>query len=151
MGLSKSRPRVKNKKLKRLGRGTGSTLGKTSGRGHKGAGQRKGKKTPYPGYSGGTLPFMRLIPKRGFNSPRKLVYQIVNLEDIKQRAAKSSEINPEILKKVNLIKDAKKPIKILAKLKGDFSLKALFKADKFSESAVKLIEKAGGKAECLSK
>lgn len=151
MDLSILKTRSESKNPKRLGRGIGSGLGKTSGRGHKGAGQRKGKKLPYAGFRGGNLPLARVLPKRGFTPYRRRKYQIVNLGDILKRIKGSSEINPEVLKKFNLIKDTKKPVKILAYLREDFSSKAIFKADKFSSKARELIEKAGGSLECLSR
>jgi len=151
MSLTGIRIKEKNRKSKRLGRGTGSGKGKTSGRGHKGAGQRKGKKLPYEGFIGGNLPFYRIIPKRGFTSPHRKVYQIVNLGDIQKIAKEDGEVNPELLKKNNLIKNEKKPIKILAKTKDKFTIKAKFKADKFSTKALELIKDAGGKVECLSR
>jgi len=151
MSLSDIKVKAKNKKSKRLGRGTGSGKGKTSGRGHKGAGQRKGKQLPYEGFTGGSLPLYRIIPKRGFNSPCRKVYQIVNLFDIQKIVKEDCEVGPELLRKNNLIKNDKKPIKILAKTKDKFTVKATFKADKFSAKAIELIESAGGKAECLSR
>ena len=73
--------KVKTKKVKRVGRGPGSGHGKTSCRGHKGTGQRKGRMY-YVGFLGGNVPYLRKIPKRGFNPPRRREYQIVNLKDI---------------------------------------------------------------------
>tara|TARA_B100000315_G_scaffold258845_1_gene312420 strand:+ start:1317 stop:1772 length:456 start_codon:yes stop_codon:yes gene_type:complete len=151
MDLSSIKPKVANKKTKRVGRGTGTGRGKTSTRGHKGAGQRKGKKTPYPGYRGGSLTFARLLPKRGFTPVRKRDFQVVNLGDIQTKLGEIKEINPEVLKEKNLIKSIKKPVKILAKIQSDFSLKVTIKADKFSLKAKEVIEKAGGVAECLSR
>jgi len=151
MDLSTIRVKTKNKKPKRLGRGTGSTTGKTAGRGHKGAGQRKGKCLPYAGFRGGNLPYFRIIPKRGFNPHRKKEYQIVNLGQIQEKIKKAEEITPELLKEKNLIKDIKKPIKVLSKKEGDFTIKANFKADKFSVKAREIIEAAGGKVECLKR
>ena len=151
MDLSRIRVKTRNKKPKRLGRGTGSTTGKTAGRGHKGAGQRKGKCLPYEGFRGGNLPYLRIIPKRGFTPHRKKEYQVVNLGDIQKKIKKGEEINPDILKGKNLIKDTKKPVKVLAGIEGEFALCAIFKADKFSSKARELIEKAGGKIECLNR
>ncbi len=151
MDLSNIRVKTKNKKPKRLGRGTGSTTGKTAGRGHKGAGQRKGKTLPYEGFRGGNLPYLRLIPKRGFTPHRRVKYQVVNLGDIQKKISKAEEIGPELLKENNLVSSAKKPIKVLATVQDKFSLKALFKADKFSSKARELIEAAGGKVECLNR
>lgn len=144
MDLSKLKVKVKNKAPKRLGRGVGSGKGKTSGRGHKGSGQRKGKKTPYLGFKGGNFPLYRRIPKRGFNSPKKKEYQIVNLKDIEKKIKDVGEVNPKVLKEVNLIKNEKKLVKILGSFKGNFPLKAVFKADKFTSGAKQIIEKAGG-------
>lgn len=151
MELVNIKPKIKNKRPKRVGRGSGSGSGKTSGRGHKGAGQRKGKYLPYPGFRGGNLPYLRIIPKRGFNPYRRVEYQEVNLKDIQKKIKDVKEVTPEILENLNLVKNQKKPIKILADIKGDFKYKAIFKVDKFSRKAKELIEKAGGKAECLSR
>ncbi|MFA7676964.1 MAG: 50S ribosomal protein L15 [Candidatus Omnitrophota bacterium] len=151
MDLSNIKVRVKNKGPKRVGRGTGSGLGKTSGRGHKGAGQRKGKVLPYIGFRGGNLPLARKLPKRGFNPPKRKIYQIVNLIDIQEKLADVSDITPVELEKAGLIKSKIKPIKILASAKGDFKLKIVCKADKFSVKAKEIIEAAGGKTECLSR
>ena len=149
MDLSNIKPKVKNKKTRRLGRGTGSGRGKTSGRGHKGAGQRKGTKF-YVGFEGGNVPFFRKIPKRGFNPPKRITYQLVNLKDIQNRLKEKDIISADELAEVNLIKSRKKPVKILAKGGDAFTVNALFKAHKFSKKSIELITKAGGKAECLT-
>ena len=151
MDLSKIRLRIKNKKPKRLGRGVGSGQGKTSGRGNNGAGQRKGKKLPYVGFNGGNIPYLRKFPKRGFTSCRDNEYQIVNLRDVEKEIKDVSEINPKILKVAHLIKDDEQPVKILGSVDEKFSLKATFKADKFSVKAKATIENAGGKAELLKR
>lgn len=151
MQITNIKVRVKNKKPKRKGRGTGSGLGKTAGRGHKGAGQRAGKKLPYAGFRGGNVPYFRKIPKRGFTSPNATIYQIVNLTDIQTRLQGAKEIDPKILKEANLIKDENKPVKILANIKEDLKIKSSFRVDKFSSKARELIEAAGGKAECLKR
>lgn len=155
MQLCQLRPSTKNKKNKRLGRGVGSGHGKTSTRGSNGAGQRKGS-AHYIGFEGGNVPFLRKIPKRGFTSLHPKMFQIVNLGDIIKRLKGAKEITPSELMKVNLIKDVTKPVKILAKLEsqsagGQNSLDwpATFKANKFSQSALKIIERAGGKTECF--
>jgi large subunit ribosomal protein L15 len=151
MHIGQLKQRVKRKDTKRLGRGSGSGWGKTSGRGNKGAGSRSGKVTPYIGLRGGNLPFFRRIPKRGFNAFRPVEYQIVNLGDIQERAGSAKEVNGELLVGLNLIKNADRPIKILAKYGDKLSLKATFIADKFSAKAKELIEKIGGKAEVIVK
>jgi large subunit ribosomal protein L15 len=151
MDLSKLKPRVKAKTTKRLGRGSGSGWGKTSGRGHKGAGARSGKVLPYIGFAGGNIPYLRKIPKRGFNAPKSKDYQIVNLGDIQERLKDINTIDPKALQDCRLIKDENKPVKILAAVLEKFSLKANFKADSFSAKAKELIEAAGGKIECLAR
>ncbi len=141
----------KTKKPKRLGRGPGSGTGKTAGRGHKGAGQRSGKKLPYAGYRGGNLPLVRTLPKRGFKPPRRVEYQIVGLGDIQKRSKGSEEINPQTLKALRLIRSDKKPVKVLAKIEGELSKKLVVKVDKFSAKTRQLIEAAGGTIECLTR
>jgi large subunit ribosomal protein L15 len=147
MDISKIQVRERYKTPKRGGRGPGSGLGKTAGRGHKGAGQRSGKKLPYTGFRGGNLPFARKIPKRGFNAFSPKVYQLVNLSTIARKLADTAQIDPAVLKKANLIKDEKKPVKILARIPKEFSLKLTITADAFSKAAKKIIEENGGKTE----
>jgi len=151
MDLSQIRVKSKAKHKRRVGRGTGSGRGKTSGRGHKGAGQRSGKTMPYIGYRGGNLPYLRRIPKRGFTSLQKKKYQIVNLGEIAQRLENMPVIDAAALKQVNLIKNETKPVKILAKHKDKFALKAAFKVNSASDKARELIEAAGGKIEYVIK
>lgn len=151
MDLSKIAVKTKRKTTKRLGRGSGSGWGKTAGRGNKGAGSRSGNVWPYVGFNGGNIPYARKMPKRGFNSYDKCVFQVVNLKDIQDKVKDVKEIDPQVLETASLIKDAKLPVKILADLKGKFALKAIFKADRFSDKAKKIIEESGGKAECLKR
>lgn len=151
MDLSKVRTNNKRKTPKRLGRGSGSGWGKTAGRGNKGAGQRSGTVQPYVGFNGGNVPYARKIPKRGFNTYKKDVFQVVNLGDIQEKIKDIKEIDIKVLKEARLINDAEKPVKILADIKEKLSLKATFKADSFSAKAKKAIEDAGGKAECLKR
>ncbi|MBN2484106.1 MAG: 50S ribosomal protein L15 [Candidatus Omnitrophica bacterium] len=148
MNLSQIRIARKKKKNKRVGRGTGSGHGKTSGRGHKGSGQRVGTKF-YVGAIGGNVPFFRKIPKRGFTSVNPMEYQIVNLESVKKKMKDAPQINPQTLKKAQLISDEKMPVKILGRIKGDFKTKATFSAHRFSKKAEELIKNAGGSVECL--
>jgi len=149
MDLSTLSPKVKKRKPKRKGRGPGSGGGKTGGRGHKGTGQRSGKGL-YVGFAGGNISLMRRIPKRGFTAWRKIKYQIVNLKDIEARLNDKTEISPKELKEANLIKSDKKPVKILAKNSDTYKLKAAIKVHKFSKKTAEIVEKAGGKIECLS-
>tara|TARA_B100002052_G_scaffold218429_1_gene200415 strand:+ start:536 stop:976 length:441 start_codon:yes stop_codon:yes gene_type:complete len=129
---------VKNKKRK--GRGHGSGLGKTSGRGHKGAGQRSGNKKR-PWFEGGQMPLARRLPRRGFNNIFKEEFQIVNICDI-TKIENVSKIDPVLLKDNGLIRSALKPVKILGK--GDIDLKISIVASAFSETAKNKIESAGG-------
>lgn len=149
MDLSQISVVHKNKKSKRVGRGVGSGHGKTSCRGHKGAGQRAGR-LHYIGAQGGNVPYLRKIPKRGFKSPNRKDYQLVNLEDIIKRLSGSAEISPKQFKEAGLIRDEKKPVKVLAGLKTEFSLTSKIKAHKFSKKAKEIIEKTGGEAQCLN-
>ena len=149
MELNRLKPKMKTKRPKRVGRGPGTGHGKTAGRGHKGTGQRKGRSF-YIGFEGGNVPYLRKIPKRGFNPKRRREFQIVNLETIVDKLKDKEEITPKQLEEANLIKDKDRPVKILAKLKSNLSFKATFKAHKFSRRAFQIIEESGGKAECLS-
>ena len=129
---------IKNKKRK--GRGHGSGLGKTSGRGHKGSGQRSGNKKR-PWFEGGQMPLARRLPRRGFNNIFKEEFQIVNICDI-TKIENVSKIDPVLLKDNGLIRSALKPVKILGK--GDIDLKISIVASAFSETAKNKIENAGG-------
>ena len=129
---------VKNKKRK--GRGHGSGLGKTSGRGHKGAGQRSGNKKR-PWFEGGQMPLARRLPRRGFNNIFKQEFQIVNICDI-LKIENVSKVDPVLLKDNGLIRSALKPVKILGK--GDIEVKISITASSFSETAKNKIESAGG-------
>lgn len=127
---------------KRLGRGHGSGLGRSAGRGDKGYHSRSGSKHR-PWFEGGQMPLHRRVPKRGFsNFLFKKEYQTVNLSDIEK--IDTDTINPSILKENGLVKYALRPIKILGD--GDLSNKINIAASAFSSSAIKKIEKAGGTA-----
>ena len=129
------------KKSKRVGRGNGSGLGRTSGRGHKGAGQRSGFKHRY-WFEGGQMPLYRRVPMRGFNNSNfQKSYEIVNLSSISKIKAKN--IDSEALFKNGLISSLFAAVKILGN--GDIDKAYNITASSFSESAVKKIEEAGGK------
>lgn len=132
-------PKGARRKKKMLGRGPSSGHGKTSSRGSKGQGSRAGRDF-YLGFEGGQTPLIRRIPKRGFTSPAVVEFQIVNLRDINKIS--EDTINPEVLKKFNIIKNKKKPVKVL----GEGSVKKALKisASAFSKSAKAKIEQAGG-------
>ena len=130
---------IKNRK--RVGRGHGSGLGKSAGRGDKGAGQRSGFKRR-PWFEGGQMPLARRLPRRGFTNLFKKEFQIVNLDDID--ALGLDTINPQVLAKHGLVRSALKPVKILGD--GELKSKLSVTATAFSNSAKEKIEKAGGTA-----
>ena len=129
------------KKSKRVGRGPGSGLGKTAGRGHKGAGQISGFKRRY-WFEGGQMPLYRRVPMRGFNNSNfQKSYEIVNLSDIGKIKVKNIDSN--VLFKNGLISSNFVPVKILAN--GDIKKAYNITASSFSKSAIKKIEELGGK------
>ena len=138
--LNPAKGSIKNKKRK--GRGHGSGLGKTSGRGHKGSGQRSGNKKR-PWFEGGQMPLSRRLPRRGFNNVFKEKFQIVNICDI-VKIPKVSKVDSVVLNDNGLIRSALKPVKILGK--GDIDIKINITASSFSETAKNKIENAGGTA-----
>ncbi len=143
MRLHQIRPKEKAvKERKRVGRGPGSGLGKTAGRGHKGQKSRSGYSRKW-GFEGGQMPLYRRIPKRGFNNALFAVrYQIVNLEKIE--GLEETEITPQLLKEKGIIKKISLPVKILSR--GEISRPYTIHAHKFSQKAKEKIEAAGGKA-----
>jgi large subunit ribosomal protein L15 len=134
-----------NGSSRRKGRGNGSGLGKTSGRGQKGAGARKSANRGRMWLEGGNFPLWRATPKRGFKSKFVRDTQIVNLQDIAKLDAK--DINAEVLAANGLVKSAKKPVKILAE--GAITSAINISVNAFSAKAKEIIEAAGGKAELV--
>ncbi len=134
----------KNKQARRVGRGHGSGWGKTSSRGHKGAGQRAGSGSQqHPLYEGGQIQYFRRIPKRGFNnSVFRKYFNIVNVSSLEERFESGADVSGDALVKVGLVHDLKLPIKILGE--GELTKKLNVTAAKFSSGAVKKIEAAGG-------
>jgi len=144
MNLSNIRvPKKASENKKRVGRGMGSGMGKTSTRGHKGQRSRSGSRM-MRGFEGGQMPLHRRLPKRGFTNVFRQEYNIVNLE--KLAGLGETTINPDVLRKAGVI-STKRPVKIL----GDGELKSAITvhAHKFSKSAQEKITKAGGKFEVL--
>jgi large subunit ribosomal protein L15 len=131
---------------KRVGRGTGSGLGKTAGRGHKGRKSRSGGNSP-PGYEGGQMPLQRRLPKRGFTNPFRREYEVVNLAALGRFAA-GSVVDLEALAVAGLAGKHGKRVKILGKGALDHALTV--KAHAFSESARAAIEAKGGTAEVVA-
>lgn len=136
-----------HKKRLRVGRGPGSGIGKTSGRGIKGATSRSGY-TMKVTYEGGQMPLFRRLPKRGFrNGPFRVTYCVVNLADLAGFKA-GSKIGPDELRASGVLQGpATWPVKILGN--GDIKVALTVSADAFSKSAVEKIEKAGGKADWI--
>jgi large subunit ribosomal protein L15 len=129
------------KNRKRVGRGAVSGLGRSSGRGDKGAQQRSGFKRR-PWFEGGQMALARRLPKRGFTNLFRKEFQIVNLEAIENLGLDT--VDAQILADNGLVRSALKPIKILAD--GELKLKVTVTASAFSESAKEQIEQAGGTA-----
>ena len=134
--------RYKNRK--RIGRGIGSGLGKTSGRGEKGAWSRSGAGGSIRASAeGGQMPLFRRLPKRGFsNAQFRKIFAVVNIKALAARFDDGSEVNPEMLVKMGLIPDTKLPVKILGE--GDLAKKLTVSAAAFSKAAAEKITKAGG-------
>ena len=131
---------------KRVGRGIGSGLGKTSGKGHKGQNARSGGGVRQ-GFEGGQLPLFRRLPKRGFtNAMFKTEYAVINLSDL-NKFEDGATVSPELLKEMGLLKKQLDGIKVL--VNGKLEKKLVVKAHKFSNVAKEQIEKLGGKAEVI--
>jgi large subunit ribosomal protein L15 len=141
-------PKKANTARKRVGRGMGSGMGKTSTRGHKGQGQRTGT-SMMRGFEGGQMPLHRRLPKRGFTNIFRTEYTVVNLDRIvaQTEGLAVTEISLDDYKKLGLASTKKPLIKILGS--GDLVSAITIHAHKFSKSAVEKIEKAGGKAVLL--
>ena len=144
MNLSNVRaPKKANENKKRVGRGMGSGMGKTSTRGHKGQRSRSGSRM-MRGFEGGQMPLHRRLPKRGFTNIFREEYSVVNVE--KLAALGETTINPDVLRKAGLA-SAKRRVKVLGD--GELTTAITVQAHKFSKSAQEKITKAGGKFEVL--
>lgn len=131
---------------KRVGRGPGSGLGKTSGRGQKGQKARSGGSIN-PVFEGGQLPLYRRIPKRGFTNARfKTVYGVINLTEL-NRFEDGTVVTPALLKETGLVKKQYDGVKVLGN--GKLEKKLTIQANKFSDSALEKIKEAGSKAEVI--
>ena len=137
------RPKKATEKRKRVGRGMGSGMGKTSTRGHKGQRSRSGSRM-IRGFEGGQMPLHRRMPKRGFTNIFRKEFNIVSLERLAELG--EATINPDVLRKAGVIK-TKHPVKILGD--GQLTVPLTVSAHKFSKSAQEKITKAGGKVEVL--
>jgi len=132
------------KTRKRVGRGSGSGLGNTAGRGHKGQNSRSGGGVR-PGFEGGQMPMTRRLPKRGFHNKFGKEYTVVNLSDLEQRFEKGSEVTIESLFAVGLIKKVQDGVKVLGN--GELTKALTVKVQKVSKTAADKITAAGGKVE----
>jgi len=126
---------------KRVGRGPGSGLGKTAGKGHKGQKARSGPGI-HPWAEGGQMPLQRRLPKRGFTSIFKKEYELVNLDHLEKTFDSGTEITLELLKKANLVRTVKDGVKILGR--GELTKKFHVHAQVFSKSAEEKIKAVGG-------
>ena len=130
---------------KRLGRGVGSGLGKTSGKGHKGQKSRSG--VSIKGFEGGQMPIHRRLPKRGFNKHNRKVYRILNLGDLQKvidngKIDIKKEINSSVILSSGVIKNLKDGIRILGR--GKITSKVNILVDGASKNAIEQVKKVGG-------
>ncbi len=146
MKLNNLQPSPERKAIKRVGRGPGSGMGKTSTRGEKGQLARSGGKVP-AWFEGGQSPLYRRLPKRGFNNKRFATrFAIINLSDL-NKFNDGDVITLELLKEKGIIKKELSGLKVLAN--GTLEKKITIKANRFSTKAVSKIEEAGGKTEVI--
>ncbi len=131
---------------KRVGRGPGSGLGKTSGKGHKGQKARSGYKTNL-WREGGQMPILRRIPKRGFSNVNRTEYQVINVADLDAKFSAGDEITIETLKAKKLVRTVRKPVKVLGS--GELKASLTLKVHAASQSAIEKITAAGGKVEIV--
>ena len=130
---------------KRLGRGTGSGLGKTSGKGHKGAKARSGG-GKRPGFEGGQMPLTMRLPKRGFTNKWRTEYVAINVDRL-EIFEDGQVVTPVELIEMGIIKKIEDGVKIMGN--GELTKKLTVQANKFTASAKEKIEEAGGKAEVI--
>ena len=131
------------KKRKRVGRGPGSGLGKTCGRGHKGAKSRSGFKNKR-GFEGGQTPLKRRLPKFGFTNPNRQTYQLINLDRLEKldQLTDGTSLETQQMLEMGLIRNTKTPVKLLGR--GSLTKKIKITVDKASRSAVESVTQAGG-------
>lgn len=132
-----------NRSKKRLGRGPGSGVGGTSGKGHKGQKARKSGGIR-PGFEGGQMPLYRRLPKRGFKNPSRMDYNPINLEALNVFDA-GTVVTPELLAERGFLRSQSAPVKLLGR--GVLEKALTVRVHKFSGSAKAAVEKVGGKVE----
>jgi large subunit ribosomal protein L15 len=146
VGLNNLKPAAGSvRERKRVGRGPGSGLGKTSGRGEKGQKSRSGF-AQKPGFEGGQMPLHRRIPKRGFHNRFRKEFSEINLEKLEVFEA-GTIVTPDVLLKRGLLKNLRQGVKVLAK--GKLTKPLTVRAHKFSAKAQEMLAELGGKAEVL--
>ena len=139
-------PGSKTKK-KRLGRGPGSGLGKTAGKGHKGLLARSGRANQ-AGFEGGQMPLARRLPKRGFTNIFRVEYAVINLKDLVSHE-KTMNFNPTVFNEIGLTKGRNPQVKILGT--GEIDRAIIVEAHKFSDTARQKIENAGGQVKVIGR
>jgi large subunit ribosomal protein L15 len=148
MNLSDLKPaRGAKQTRKRVGRGPGSGLGKTAGRGYKGAQSRSGYSYKR-GFEGGQMPLHRRVPKRGFNNVFRTEYAVVNLDQLEARFDAGATVTPDGLRTAGLVRRKNTPIKVLGR--GEVTKALTVHAHKFSGKAAEKLSAAGGKAEAIA-
>ncbi len=143
--LKPARGAVKDRK--RLGRGVGSGLGKTSGRGHKGEGSRAGGAVT-PGFEGGQMPLQRRLPKRGFRNPSRTAYQIVSLQRLEEKFSAGTTIDSDVLRREQVVR-GRGPVKILAD--GELTKALTIRIEGISAKAREKVLAAGGTVEVVER
>lgn len=144
MKLNELKPAEGSRQVRnRVGRGTSSGNGKTAGRGQKG---QKARGKVRLGFEGGQMPLFRRMPKRGFKNINRVEYAVVNIEKL-NKFEDGTEVTPTLLVESGIVKNEKDGIKILGN--GELKKKLTVKANKFSASAKRAIEAAGGQAEVM--
>lgn len=142
--LKKNPGATHSKKI--VGRGPGSGLGKTSGKGHKGQNARSGGGVR-PVFEGGQLPLYRRLPKRGFSNAKfKCEYAVINVSDL-DKFEEGTVITPELLKEVGMVKKQLAGIKVLGN--GEITKKVTIRAHRFTSTALRKLEESGSKAEVI--
>src|SRR5216684_4269928 len=139
-------PRGSRKKKVRVGRGMGSKLGRTAGKGNKGQKSRRGY-SRRRGFEGGQMPLHRRMPKRGFHNPFGVTYSVVNLAELNVFPA-GETVTPELLRAHGFVRRATDPIKVLGD--GELTTRLAIHAQAFSASAKEKITKAGGTFEVVA-
>jgi len=147
MSLDKLKPADRSKfKKKRVGRGPGSGLGKTAGRGHKGAQSRSGYSFKR-GFEGGQMPLHRRVPKRGFTNIFRTEYDVVNLDQLEAAFDQGATVTVETLREHGLVGSRQSLVKILGR--GELTKALTVHAHKFSGKAAEKVAAAGGKPEAI--